>query len=117
MKIKSHVIIGAVAGGTVGAITSVCNQPKDNQNDFQCLELLKRITIGAILGGVCSMLPDLLEPAKNPHHRELFHSLLALGLTAGVLVKSKNPLFKTAAAGYVSHLIADSLTPMGLPLI
>lgn len=58
MKIKSHVIIGAVVGGTIGAITFICNQPKDNQNDFQWLELLKRITIGAILGGVCSMLPD-----------------------------------------------------------
>lgn len=69
------------------------------------------------IGYIVACLPDILEPASNPHHRKIFHSLLALGVFIVVTAKTENPLLKTLAASYTSHLILDGLTPFGLPLI
>lgn len=29
---------------------------------------------GSVLAAICTNLPDILEPATNPHHRQFFHS-------------------------------------------
>ncbi|WP_082128424.1 metal-dependent hydrolase [Kosmotoga pacifica] len=69
------------------------------------------------------MLPDLLEPARNPNHRSFFHSWLVLSILLVIAFKiSKKEHIKAVSllsfiTGYKSHLLADMTTPKGLPLI
>ena len=71
--------------------------------------------------------PDILEPATNPNHRALGHSLaVATGLSKFAITKCNRQngdwqeFLKICAAvatvSYVVHLIADGFTPNGLPL-
>lgn len=81
--------------------------------------------IGAFFG----KLPDLLEPATNPHHRQFCHSLLVLGAVGygfkrAYEWKPKDQieailrmLALVAAGGYISHLVLDAVTPRSLPLV
>lgn len=68
-------------------------------------------------------LPDILEPAYDYTHRDVFHSRkflillyysLPITLFIGVIV---NWVFFLSflAIGYIGHLWLDSTTPMGLP--
>jgi membrane-bound metal-dependent hydrolase YbcI (DUF457 family) len=87
-------------------------------------KLIGKTFLGTALGSFAGILPDLLEPADNPHHRKLFHSK-----SAGVLLVSsglnlnntkfsldKKQLLACIFAGYLSRLYKDSQTDMGLPL-
>lgn len=130
---KTHVIAGVVCG----AFTSVAIQhqiEKDNVNFGQVL-------LASGVGGVTGKLPDVLEPATNPHHRQFFHSFAFGALLGWVGVKGykklkerrsrvKNTLdnsFDTidlllvvaiiVIAVYILHLIMDGFTPKGLPII
>jgi inner membrane protein len=83
----------------------------------------------AALGAGFGTLPDLLEPALHPNHRQVFHSLafaalLGFGLyktyvwqpetKAGNIVRSVALIAGTA---YIVHLIMDATTPKSLPLL
>ncbi len=81
------------------------------------------------LGSLCGSLPDLIEPATNPHHRQFFHSV-AFGLLAleGLrriyrwqpeddLNRAVRGLTLIAGGAYLIHLAMDSTTPMSLPLV
>jgi membrane-bound metal-dependent hydrolase YbcI (DUF457 family) len=81
------------------------------------------------LGAMCGSLPDLIEPATSPHHRQFFHSL-AFGLMAfeGLrrvyrwhpeddLNRAIRGLTLIAGGAYLIHLAMDSTTPMSLPLV
>jgi inner membrane protein len=84
---------------------------------------------GLIAVVIGSLLPDILEPARNYRHRALLHSVRALlasfflfGATALIAVViaffSEFSAFYLASCfflGYMFHLLADSITPMGLP--
>lgn len=84
---------------------------------------------GAGIAALCGTLPDLLEPALHPNHRQFFHSLVVLGGVGYLLdvLRKWQPkddfeeitkLALIAAAGaYGIHLIMDGLTPKGLPLV
>lgn len=79
-------------------------------------------TLGAVL-------PDMIEPPRNRHHRKFFHSLLCLSLLLLFLNQTYLSLLSGgladevtfglffAGAGYASHLVLDSLTPAGLPVV
>lgn len=84
----------------------------------------------AALGAFGGALPDKLEPASiGPHHRQFFHSLVALGgVGYGVYrayrwepttdwEKCLRVILIAIGLGYLSHLIADFTTPRGLPVI
>jgi inner membrane protein len=72
---------------------------------------------------VGSLLPDIDTPfsklgkynvfAAIMLHRGITHSLLATGIIAaiGLLI---SPIMVWVAVGYLSHLLADSLTPSGI---
>lgn len=71
--------------------------------------------------------PDTLEPALNPNHRAIGHSV-ALGAGMAQLAVSTcgekgeweefhKILLAVAIVSYVSHLVADAFTPKGLPLM
>lgn len=87
----------------------------------------------AILAGgvavLCGSLPDLIEPATSPHHRQFFHSLAfaALGFEGLRRVYRWQPeddfervvrgLTLIAGGAYLIHLAMDATTPMSVPLI
>lgn len=80
------------------------------------------------IGMAAGAAPDILEPATDPHHRALGHSV-ALGTTLIKFAVSNcgrengnwEEFLKIAAGvatvSYLAHLIADSLTPKSLPLL
>jgi len=87
---------------------------------------LKKATILSLVGGSIALLPDALEPATNPNHRSFFHSIsFGLGLIwlNSSLKENENlsaetkTLFSLMSLAYGSHLLADSTTPMELPII
>lgn len=84
---------------------------------------------GAGIAAVFTNLPDVLEPATTPNHRQFFHSLVF----AGLLVAGWKQLYdwqpesdhgrfwrKVAMIGvgaYLCHLALDATTPRSLPLL
>ncbi|HLJ87775.1 MAG TPA: metal-dependent hydrolase [Candidatus Angelobacter sp.] len=71
---KTHQWVGALAGGL-----DACYQAQGKPHSDAVLE-----TIGGAIGGyVAGMLPDVLEPAVSPWHRDVGHSVTVGG---GVLV-------------------------------
>lgn len=85
--------------------------------------------IAGCLGSLAAKLPDILEPATNPHHRQFCHSLLVLGAVGygfkrvyewepkDDMESFLRVLALAATAGYISHLLLDGITPRSLPLI
>jgi membrane-bound metal-dependent hydrolase YbcI (DUF457 family) len=125
---RKHVAIGALIGACVGFGKNCYQFEKMNKNieaKFDWLKLFKDTAGGAALGAGASIIPDILEPPTNPHHRKIFHSL-AMVVVASIAVtkikKSNLPVstkhrITTAGLGFISHLIMDSTTPYGLPII
>jgi len=120
MNGATHKTIGAAVG--IAAITIDTNPKKQSiiHNPLFATPI-------ATFGG---MLPDIIEPSsRGPHHRQFFHSLVVAGFLGYGLYKTYKwePESKSAkclriialliGAGYISHLLADSLTPRGLPIV
>lgn len=148
---KDHLLIGALVGGSLYTILKLFEGHSRYKNTHEYynyldvneapLDRFLRQLRGAIansgfdvaeflgsgaVGALAAMIPDVLEPATNPNHREFFHSyvLLITTLTTELHILDKvqaNYLLKllslAAAGGYSSHLLADSCTPEGLPLL
>lgn len=79
-----------------------------------------------LLGGIAGVLPDIVEPATNPNHRSLFHSITLLAvLTYGNkkvwesqnLTENQKLVISMLSTAYGSHLLSDSSTPKGIPLL
>jgi membrane-bound metal-dependent hydrolase YbcI (DUF457 family) len=84
---------------------------------------------GIFVAVIGSILPDKLEPAYTRYHRGICHSHGALSLmTIFFIVSALVVLFSPAFPnlilvylascfflGYLFHLLADSVTPAGLP--
>ena len=117
MNAKGHLVTGA----TVGALSIVLlNKGNGLETKFE------DVAIGLFFGGLAGLVPDLLEPATNPHHRGMCHSIVIAGLVIWATWKlHSNPnlsidqkkFLSIIAGGYLSHLAVDGLTPMGLPII
>ena len=84
--------------------------------------------IAAPLSAVLATLPDILEPATTPHHRQVFHSVM-LAAAIGVAVYEAyqwepatlgqeilRALALIGGSAYLLHLVGDMLTARGLPL-
>lgn len=112
---------GHIAAGALTGVAMACYGRSQGENGNPLL------AIGT--SAVFSKLPDWIEPATNPHHRQFFHSvsfliLLGYGMKktydwkpgdkAGQLLRF---LTLCAGAGYISHLVLDGLTPRSLPLV
>jgi inner membrane protein len=84
---------------------------------------------GAVFAAACTNLPDILEPAIHPHHRQVFHSLVFAGLLGLGMYKLSEWETKTdqekflkfcllvAGGAYLIHLALDACTSRSLPLI
>lgn len=87
------------------------------------IDLTKVIGIG-LLGAIAGILPDVLEPATNPNHRSICHSILA---GAGVIaldskinkdLDTEQKAMQSALFwAYGTHLILDAFTPKSLPVV
>ncbi len=80
----------------------------------------------AFLSGAAGMMPDALEPADSPQHRRFFHSCTGLGTLVCANEKvMQNPeytpqqkaLLAAISVAYASHIIVDSTTPAGIPIL
>lgn len=92
------------------------------------LSTLEPIAAG-LAASVLTKLPDLLEPATSPNHRQFFHSiafasLLGIGLYKLHHWEAPEPADKfcktlamLAISGYLIHLALDATTTKSLPLI
>ncbi|TGK12929.1 metal-dependent hydrolase [Leptospira stimsonii] len=114
---RSHQIVGWLAGLFKVALED------QNRTDLTANKRLERLIIGAGLGAVGGMIPDILEPADHPHHRQTAHSLAFALLLFGLNSQAKKYYPDASLAldslfvGYASHLGLDSTTPMGIPFI
>jgi membrane-bound metal-dependent hydrolase YbcI (DUF457 family) len=81
--------------------------------------------LGVLESVLASALPDIAEPGRGSDHRRGFHSwrvLAACVLTCAVgLYMMPQDTVRWHALffipwGYATHLLADALTPAGLPL-
>lgn len=92
-------------------------------------EVTARPLLGAAGGALLGTLPDIIEPALHPNHRQFFHSLGMVGLVGMGLYKLNewkpdNDFDKTvkffgmvAAGAYLVHLAMDSNTSKSLPMV
>jgi inner membrane protein len=100
---------------------------------WMCRYYHRQPTLGELLvcegiGLTAGVAPDIFEPATDPHHRALGHSV-ALGtvLTKFAITNCSREnsnweeFVKIATAvvtvSYLAHLIADALTPRSIPLL
>jgi membrane-bound metal-dependent hydrolase YbcI (DUF457 family) len=85
--------------------------------------------VSTVLAGILGTLPDKIEPALHPHHRQFYHSVtLGVGVWwLGRQVYKWRPeselgeiarfLLLVAGGAYLSHLALDALTKRSLPLV
>jgi membrane-bound metal-dependent hydrolase YbcI (DUF457 family) len=127
---KKHIETGALTGAVAGALVNLIKQVNNKNDDplyqFNWLEFATYVLAGAGIGSVCGIMPDLLEPASNgPCHRKFFHSLAAGSAVAFGVYKVNNSgvsheakqMLTAGGCAYLSHLLMDSETPKGLPLV
>ncbi|MDX2142028.1 MAG: metal-dependent hydrolase [Rhodospirillaceae bacterium] len=87
-------------------------------------------TVGyASVAALSANLPDIIEPALNPHHRQFFHSVVfLLTLSVGlyqlyqwkpetIVEQIIRGMGLAIGSAYIVHLLADSLTKRSLPLV
>jgi len=125
-----HTAVGAFVGFLYAAY--LCKEKLDNGKILRDQDILRIIFLsftGSIVG---SILPDILEPARHPNHRQSFHSVLAASLI-GVFLKNNKSIVQrifsnlspveqeavytglvALGLGYLSHLFLDAQTPKGL---
>ena len=87
------------------------------------VKLFETVVAGGV-GAIGGLIPDLLEPALHPNHRQFFHSYAAGGLLAVAnhhLLRNRDidpglrAVLHLGSLGFASHLWADAGTPKGLP--
>jgi membrane-bound metal-dependent hydrolase YbcI (DUF457 family) len=118
---KTHFIVGAATVAAVNLFKQFVQMQLDPARPFDWVELAAYAAVGGMIGVV----PDRLEPATNPNHRQFFHSVLfgsaVLYCAHGAHSRSWDPeakiLLRAASYAYVSHLMADSLTPKGIRVV
>jgi inner membrane protein len=84
---------------------------------------------GSILAAICTNIPDWLEPAVNPHHRQFFHSITFAAMIGGGMYKLSQWETQTegekllkfclmvAGSAYLAHLAMDACTKRSLLLL
>jgi inner membrane protein len=114
---EKHLLFGAILGGTTYLLMRRLVRQEARWPGF----------LGCICAGAAlALLPDALEPATSPNHRQFFHSLTALSglvygaskvLTSPTLAEDEKTWLLAATSGYVSHLLMDAATPKSLPIV
>jgi membrane-bound metal-dependent hydrolase YbcI (DUF457 family) len=127
---KEHANTGALIGGIAAFAFNYIHQKRRlNKNEIKEINLPELFISGiggSLIGKMGGVLPDIIEPSKDPHHRKFFHSYaVASAVGYGIYKANNNKNFSklakgtltTAGISYLSHLALDSQTPKGLPII
>lgn len=128
-NLKKHITVGAAVGGGANLawqlynIFDSQNPPKGFWETIERIDFVELALFAAGGAGIAA-LPDIIEPADNPNHRAMFHSLAFAGaITYGAFGKHTQKMkpddrhaLQVAALSYLSHLLLDSQTPKSLPL-
>ena len=84
---------------------------------------------GSLLATISTNIPDMLEPAIHPHHRQFFHSFAFAALIGGGMCQlyeweAETELEKlakfcllVAGGSYLIHLALDAGTKRSLPFV
>lgn len=114
---ETHALIGGLTASIIYAL-----HLKTHEVEIDPWELFG---VG-LCGGIAGILPDILEPATNPNHRSIVHSITTctifyetnkfIQLSDNVTVKQK-AFAKSMYGAYGSQLLLDGTTPKGLPLL
>jgi hypothetical protein len=127
---KKHMTVAASVAGGVNFLWQLLKVYKGGEPPRSFWAALARIDYLEVAafsagGAVLGALPDILEPATNPNHRALFHSLSCAGAVIyGAFGKHSDEWrpddrfgARAIALSYLSHLYLDAGTRKGLPLI
>jgi inner membrane protein len=112
MKRDEHMIIGLIIGTLAGVLGS-------NFSEYFNF-ILYLLFVGLTVLG--SITPDQIEPPRGENHRQFFHSVIVLGILMILLlwlnIGSQSALTYLTTGfilGYLSHLLLDTTSRMGLP--
>jgi hypothetical protein len=85
--------------------------------------------MAALMAGAAGKLPDQIEPAIHPHHRQFFHSWIVAGGIGYAMYrlyrwkpetegeKLLKGVLMVLGGAYLTHLAMDSVTCRSLPLL
>lgn len=119
----------AIGSGLGMALAAYYDATRPDGRPKTVEEVRSTALVAGGLGALCGSLPDLIEPATNPHHRQFFHSVAFAALAfEGLrrvyrwqpeddLHRAIRGLTLIAGGAYLIHLVMDSTTPMSLPLV
>lgn len=118
---KQHLVKGALVGAALDVIKQLWQMNADPTRQFNWLELGAFVSAGAAV----AVLPDIIEPATSPHHRQFFHSVTwgsAVWFAAHGPHTEKWTGDERSGASilcycYLSHLVDDAKTPMGIRMM
>jgi len=117
----THIKVAALTGAALHFINRAATHDPLNPKPFNWGDFL--LDVGACtLGGIAA---DVGEPADTPNHRGFYHSVAGAALAHYAWTKLRGEnlspeakhLLGVLLAGHVTHLVLDSGTPNGLPLI
>lgn len=110
------------AGATAFAVTAIFAKISDARD-------LPHPLVAGTLATVFTNLPDLIEPATNPHHRQFFHSVAFAGAISYGLKRAYDwepdsdqkrmlrHMLLIIGGAYLTHLALDAFTRRSLPLV
>ena len=119
----------AVGSGLALAIAAYIDAVADPQHPECVAGRNIRVVASGGFAALCGSLPDLLEPATHPGHRQFFHSVAFAGILAAGLYQTyhwrpDDPVHRlirgtilVAGGAYLVHLAMDATTPKSLPLL
>ncbi|HEY4691113.1 MAG TPA: metal-dependent hydrolase [Anaerolineae bacterium] len=130
MKGESHIVLGAAAGAALHlavpylpagvlplSVVIGVNVVGSLLPDIDSDESIIRQATGTNRRSGCLGWIVSLGFSLFGGHRAITHSLIALGLVAGLARWAGQPWALAFAVGYAAHLLADMLTRAGIPLL
>lgn len=125
---NEHLNAGFWVLGFVNFIVSATRQSEEirlgSRQEIDFMEAIGDGIIGGTGGVLGSMIPDIIDPPTNPNHRGRAHSITNLALTAGIIGGNSlsentklNIFLKSIVGGNGIHILQDSETPKGIPII
>ena len=118
----------AVGSGTIMAIATYWDSRGGNSAVKPYEERIATAIAAGGLGALCGSLPDVLEPALHPNHRQFFHSVI-FGIAMFECLRHVyrwrpnndwqrllRGVTLIAGGAYLVHLMMDATTKKSLPL-
>ena len=121
-------VVGLVAAAAECRRISTSAEERTLPEEVPAFDAVK-VGSAASLAWLCGTLPDLIEPAAHPNHRQFFHSVVVAGAIAyglyrawkwqpeGQWTQALKLVLLAGGGAYLVHLALDATTPRSLPLV